>query len=546
MGSAPIRAVHPVFRVSRLAIDWKAAESSLGDNLRTLLRGPRLPKNVLPGPYFRTSIRLFNFPRRALVASILWHAILIYFPFPSWRVAKPKEPVNEPRYQLTWYGSPKDLKLLAPYVPRVKPRPEPKKPAPRRADAFHPRQTIISAPKLPTHPRQTLIQPTAPQIAPKFLPPLPNIVQWSEPARPARPRINFRAPKAPRLPPRKTFTAPPEDLPIPAAPNQEKFVGELNVGAGPLKAARPQLPLRAMSVPRPGPRQTGGDAGPAPDVGPQARNGDGGLQQLIALSANPAPPAPVVEVPLGNLQSRILISPEPGAPNGAAGTTGTGATQPGSDGTPGPPGISISGGNPGNTAPTAGLSGVTPGRTVLALPAKPEPRVMPAEPGRTRPVGPALERIRPGVPPEELLGPKRVYTLHVNMPNLTSATGSWVLRFAEMDTDDPAPPAQGSEGSAGNDVDLIGPVPIRKVDPKYPPALADAKIQGEVILYAIIRRDGSVDSIQLVKGVEPQLDQNAIDALARWQFRPAERHGEPVELEAVVRIPFRFLPGPRF
>jgi protein TonB len=87
--------------------------------------------------------------------------------------------------------------------------------------------------------------------------------------------------------------------------------------------------------------------------------------------------------------------------------------------------------------------------------------------------------------------------------------------------------------------ELAGPVPTRKVDPKYPPVLKTARVEGDVILYAIIRKDGSVDSIQLLKGLEPRLDQNAMDALARWQFRPAERNGMPVELEAVVRIPFR-------
>ncbi len=80
---------------------------------------------------------------------------------------------------------------------------------------------------------------------------------------------------------------------------------------------------------------------------------------------------------------------------------------------------------------------------------------------------------------------------------------------------------------------------MHKVDPKYPPALMSARVQGDVILYAIIRKNGTVDSIQLIKGIEPRLDQNAMEALARWKFRPAERRGEPVELEAVVTIPFR-------
>jgi protein TonB len=65
-------------------------------------------------------------------------------------------------------------------------------------------------------------------------------------------------------------------------------------------------------------------------------------------------------------------------------------------------------------------------------------------------------------------------------------------------------------------------------------------VDGEVILYAIIRSNGSVDSIQLVRGIDPRLDKNAVEALAQWQFRPATRGGVPTDIEAVVYIPFNF------
>ena len=70
--------------------------------------------------------------------------------------------------------------------------------------------------------------------------------------------------------------------------------------------------------------------------------------------------------------------------------------------------------------------------------------------------------------------------------------------------------------------DLAGPVPLRKVDPKYPPELRTMHVDGEVVLYAIIRKDGSVDSIQLVHSVDPRLDANAMEALAQWKFGPAK------------------------
>jgi TonB family protein len=147
--------------------------------------------------------------------------------------------------------------------------------------------------------------------------------------------------------------------------------------------------------------------------------------------------------------------------------------------------------------------------------------------------GSAQENPKLDVPPEKLLGSKRIYTLHVNLPNLTSASGSWVLNFAELDEMDAGPYPR----SAGSD--LAGPVPLRKVDPKYPPEFRAAHVEGEVILYGIIRKDGTVDSIQLVHGVDSHLDANAMEALAQWKFQPAEKHGEAIDIEAVVHIPFR-------
>jgi TonB family protein len=136
-----------------------------------------------------------------------------------------------------------------------------------------------------------------------------------------------------------------------------------------------------------------------------------------------------------------------------------------------------------------------------------------------------------GLLPEKVLGTKQVYTLHVNLPNMTSLSGSWTVNFAELD--------EGEANLQRAPSDLAWPVPIRKVDPKYPPELRKGNVEGEVVLYAVIRKDGSVDSIQLVRSVDASLDANAMDALAQWKFEPARKHGEPVDLEAVVHIPFR-------
>jgi protein TonB len=484
-----------------------------------------------------------HFPTRAVLVSAFVHFLFVQVQFPGWPGAKAEaRPTVSTHVQLTYYGPIRDFpRLRPPGAPKKLVAPAAPKQVRRGADAFHPRQTIVSMPKQPNHPRQTLIQPAAPPVPPKILPPLPNIVQWSETPRPARPRLQVRAPVLGKARPR-IATAPPAELPLPAVPNVEKIIGELNIASSAVVNPRPRFGMQPMSVPKAGPRQEGGSAEAAPDIAPSLGGGNG-VQNLVALSAAPAPPAPV-EIPSGNLEARIVISPEgtqPGTPGSGSGGTNGGAPGSASNSGPsmGPPGISISGGSAKDSSNVSGLSPGTPGRALpgTPLPAKPEPRLVPAEPSRTRPA-PGLERIKPGAPPEEILGPKRIYTVHLNRPNLSSSTGSWVLRFAELSDENRG---NGSSGDGQHSQDLSTPVPIRQVDPKYPPALAEARVEGEVVLYAIIRKDGTVDSIQVVRSVEPQLDRNAMDALARWKFRPSERAGAPVDVEAVIHIPFRAL-----
>ena len=121
--------------------------------------------------------------------------------------------------------------------------------------------------------------------------------------------------------------------------------------------------------------------------------------------------------------------------------------------------------------------------------------------------------------------------MNVNMPNLNSSTGSWILNFSELRAN--------PDGPRVTSVNLTGPATMKKVDPKYPQSLISERVEGEVVLYAIIRGDGSVDGIQLVHGIDEQLDDNAMQALSQWKFRPATKQGAPVELEAIVHIPFR-------
>src|SRR5438552_801555 len=269
----------------------------------------------------------------------------------------------------------------------------------------------------------------------------------------------------------------------------------------------------------------------------------GPAQTSAAPAATPGPPAPVAS-PAGNLAARGTISPEgkkPGVPGGAVeakpNSTGNSGADHGASATNSGGGagtnstsVSISGGAPRGTNMTSGL-----GAGKIAMPSsrpnysRADANDVPDELART--TRSTFASLAPDAKPEAIFARRRVYSMNVNMPNLNSATGSWILNFSEMRT----PPTGPQTNSAA---EIAEPSPLRKVDPKYPPTLAAEHVEGEVILYAVIRRHGSVDSIQVVHGIDQQLDANAVRALAQWKFRPAERQGAPVDLEAIVHIPF--------
>ena len=127
---------------------------------------------------------------------------------------------------------------------------------------------------------------------------------------------------------------------------------------------------------------------------------------------------------------------------------------------------------------------------------------------------------------KKVFGDRKFYSMTLNMPNLNSAGGSWVIRFAEL-----------KEDSAHGD--LVAPLATRKVDPGYPAELMRRNVQGTVTLYAVIRSDGSVGEVRVLRGVDERLDEYARIALSHWHFHPAMKNGYAVDLEAVVLIPFR-------
>jgi len=83
---------------------------------------------------------------------------------------------------------------------------------------------------------------------------------------------------------------------------------------------------------------------------------------------------------------------------------------------------------------------------------------------------------------------------------------------------------------------------VRRVQPNYPPLARQARIQGTVVLHAVIAKDGSIENLTLVSG-HPMLAPAAIDAVKQWKYKPYLLNGEPVEVDTEVLVNFTLSGG---
>ena len=462
-----------------------------------------------------------------------------------------------------------------------------------KADPEYSRQPVISVPREADNRVQTLVTPAAIRLKRDVA--LPNVVSWSEKLRlpiapaPRMPQSSLARdvqrldnsvvappPVAARLTHSRdtpamdtSIVAPPPDVrslsrkenptgPPPAIIEPPPGVvgasvrqlGEINIGPRAVIAPAPQLPLAEQRTASGRATDAAALASVLPQVVPPppslpASGSSPGGGGMIALNLRPPIGAPP-ELPEGNRRGSFAATPR-----GHSGASGT----------PGASSENISTGTDGGGNGSDRESGTRPHATSSDLPSglyvgpaeQPKTSSMAAAPGNSvarnsfpgNSVNPKLIGSLP--PPHhstgsvhpfddgesklsqaerEIFGERKFYSLTLNMPNLNSAGGSWVIRFAALR----------QNANAG---ELSAPAATRKVDPAYPIELMRQNVAGTVTLYAVIHADGRIGSVRVLRGIDDRLDQYASEALAQWQFQPATRNGDPVDVEAVFRIPFR-------
>jgi protein TonB len=84
---------------------------------------------------------------------------------------------------------------------------------------------------------------------------------------------------------------------------------------------------------------------------------------------------------------------------------------------------------------------------------------------------------------------------------------------------------------------------LKRVQPVYPQMAKIARVQGPVVLAAIIGKDGTIQNLHVLSTASPLLNQAALDAVKQWRYRPYILNGEPVEVDTQITVNFTLSGG---
>jgi len=78
---------------------------------------------------------------------------------------------------------------------------------------------------------------------------------------------------------------------------------------------------------------------------------------------------------------------------------------------------------------------------------------------------------------------------------------------------------------------------VRRILPVYPPLARIGHVQGQVVLQAVIGKEGSIENLRVLSG-HPMLVSAAVEAVRQWRYRPYVLNDEPVEVETQITVNF--------
>ncbi len=122
-----------------------------------------------------------------------------------------------------------------------------------------------------------------------------------------------------------------------------------------------------------------------------------------------------------------------------------------------------------------------------------------------------------------------VYSMVIPIENIAGYTDDWIIWFAERDQ------------KPGGAPSVRAPVPLRKFE-SVEPVPPGARTQIRVQIQAVINKEGKFDRITLLRDLSSALESAVLRDVKSWEFTPATRDGVPVDIDAVLEIPFSLPP----
>ena len=86
---------------------------------------------------------------------------------------------------------------------------------------------------------------------------------------------------------------------------------------------------------------------------------------------------------------------------------------------------------------------------------------------------------------------------------------------------------------------MSAPVLIHSVEPQYSQLAKANKVSGNVLVNLVVDENGIPRDVRVVRGIGYRLDEEAIEAVNKYRFKPAMEHGQPVPVELNLEISFK-------
>ncbi|WP_212733179.1 energy transducer TonB [Terriglobus roseus] len=115
-----------------------------------------------------------------------------------------------------------------------------------------------------------------------------------------------------------------------------------------------------------------------------------------------------------------------------------------------------------------------------------------------------------------------------------------IVAVPTLKADDMNLPAADTGGPKQIEANVIAGSVLRKVQPKYPEEAKQRHIQGNVVLHAIISKDGAIRDLELISAPDDSLADAAMDAVRQWKYSPYLLAGAPVEVDTTITVNFFF------